>query len=44
MMLRVTIQQYGWRYSHGKEMFRDFLESIIHPYQGMSVVIALLIF
>lgn len=34
MMLRVTIQQYGWRYSGAKEMFREYMESIIHPYQG----------
>jgi hypothetical protein len=34
MMLRITIQQIGWRYSGGKEMFRSFMEAIIHPYQG----------
>jgi hypothetical protein len=33
-MLRVSVQQYGWRYSGGKELFKSFLECIIHPYQG----------
>ena len=34
LMLRITIQQFGWRFSRGKELFREYMNFIIHPYQG----------
>jgi hypothetical protein len=33
-MLRTVVQQYGWRYSRANDTFRDYMEFIIHPYQG----------
>lgn len=34
LMLRIIIQQYGWRFSRAQEIFRDYMKFIVHPYQG----------